>query len=515
MDRKSLPLLIPFLLSSYPVLFLYAANAGGVRLAVILRPLGIALLGTLALVAVLSVLFRSVAPTVFLASVLLILFFSYGHVWFGLLGLLPINLYPFGWHWVLMPLWFVLVVAAVLATLRLRERLAVANRFLAGFAGVLVGMALLQIVVYEVNHPAPRHPAALDGLTVEGVNARRPAEPPDVYYLIFDEYANPDILRDYFGYDDGPFLDYLRSRGFYVAADSRANYPQTPLSLASSLNMQYLDGVLEATDPDSTDETVLYPYIEDHLLGQMFKGMGYRYVHISSGWEPTRNPALADLTTYQPGHLRYFEEQLGLTTWLNFGLPFVTRAQSRETTLSGFETVRRVPEMDGPTFVFAHFMLPHLPFVFTTEEAPAPPGGLSVDGVIVDPGLYEPYAPYLQQVGFTNRMIAGLVDDLLAASDVPPIIVIQSDHGYRYVGTPLEQSLGPEGFDERVVPILNAYYLPAGGSDALYPSITPVNSFRLILDTYFGSDLGLLPDKSYYADRVRLYDLVELPDREP
>jgi hypothetical protein len=45
--------------------------------------------------------------------------------------------------------------------------------------------------------------------------------------------------------------------------------------------------------------------------------------------------------------------------------------------------------------------------------------------------------------------------------------------------------------------ILNAYYLPDVGSDSIYLTLTPVNTFRLILNQYFGGNLELLPDASY------------------
>jgi hypothetical protein len=51
--------------------------------------------------------------------------------------------------------------------------------------------------------------------------------------------------------------------------------------------------------------------------------------------------------------------------------------------------------------------------------------------------------------------------------------------------------------------ILNAYSVP-GGAPALYPSISPVNSFRVILNARFGESLPLLPDRSYFpATRSR------------
>jgi len=50
------------------------------------------------------------------------------------------------------------------------------------------------------------------------------------------------------------------------------------------------------------------------------------------------------------------------------------------------------------------------------------------------------------------------------------------------------------------MPILNAYALPGvDPAQALYPSISPVNSFRVVLNRYFGTDLPLLEDRSYFA----------------
>jgi len=47
--------------------------------------------------------------------------------------------------------------------------------------------------------------------------------------------------------------------------------------------------------------------------------------------------------------------------------------------------------------------------------------------------------------------------------------------------------------------ILNAYHLPGDGNSQLYDSISPVNTFRVIFNQYFGADLKLLEDRSYYS----------------
>ena len=65
--------------------------------------------------------------------------------------------------------------------------------------------------------------------------------------------------------------------------------------------------------------------------------------------------------------------------------------------------------------------------------------------------------------------------------------------------------------------ILNAYYLPGVDRSALYESITPVNTFRLIFNLYFGSDLDRLEDISYAHDmnpRYRFFDVTDIVDFE-
>ncbi len=75
---------------------------------------------------------------------------------------------------------------------------------------------------------------------------------PDVYYIILDAYGRADRLKQFYGYDNTPFLDALRKRGFYIAQNSRANYDQTCLCLPSSLNMNYLDNSQNQLSPEAS-----------------------------------------------------------------------------------------------------------------------------------------------------------------------------------------------------------------------------------------------------------------------
>ena len=99
---------------------------------------------------------------------------------------------------------------------------------------------------------------------------------------------------------------------------------------------------------------------------------------------------------------------------------------------------------------------------------------------------------------FTNPRIIDIIKEILRESPVPPVIVIQGDHSF-----PLNRNR---------TKILNAYYLPDGGSQKLYPETTPVNTFRLIFNTYFGMDYPLLDDHSYYSTGSQPYQFEEIPN---
>ncbi len=61
--------------------------------------------------------------------------------------------------------------------------------------------------------------------------------------------------------------------------------------------------------------------------------------------------------------------------------------------------------------------------------------------------------------------------------------------------------------------ILNAYYLPGEKTNLLYPSISPVNSFRVVFNLFFNEEYDLLPDKSYaFKDDENIYDFFDVTD---
>jgi len=147
-----------------------------------------------------------------------------------------------------------------------------------------------------------------------------------------------------------------------------------------------------------------------------------------------------------------------------------------------------LPALPGPKFVFAHIVSPHPPYIFDAQGNFNDVGFGEHDEKNLKPE--EMSALYRGQVEFIDAQILEVVRVILEESKVPPIIIIQGDHG------PLVK--------DRFIraPILNAYYLP-NGSAHLYPSISPVNSFRVVLNDYFGQNLPMLEDLSRYSADYR------------
>ena len=108
---------------------------------------------------------------------------------------------------------------------------------------------------------------------------------------------------------------------------------------------------------------------------------------------------------------------------------------------------------------------------------------------------------------------------MLLNSEVPPIIILQADEGPFPPRLKLIQDWAQATGKELKIKmgILNAYYLPGIDKNVLYPSITPVNSFRIVFNLYFNINFELLPDESYvysvYADERGPYKFTNVTNK--
>jgi len=185
--------------------------------------------------------------------------------------------------------------------------------------------------------------------------------------------------------------------------------------------------------------------------------------------------------------------------------------------LCTFSTLPEVKENTSePIFVLAHIMIPHPPFIFG-------PNGESISPDSLDLGqatYWFDKESAINQITFTNKQTQELISKIFSHSKNSSIIIIQSDHG--------TASLYPAACgNDLVCPIDNltdeyiiermsnfgAYYLPSNDYNLFYDSMTPVNIFRIIFNSYFDDEYPILEDKMYWSVTTAPYQFVEMTDK--
>lgn len=496
----------PLLFAAWPVLLLYAANMGEVDPADTVRPLVAVVLGAALLVGIGTFALRSVRRAALAVSVVVVALLTYGHVE-NLAG--ERAWLPFAWAG------GALVLAGLGALVRrnLDEATTMAN----GVAGILLALSVVSIATGATPVVALPVDGVLDWDGPRSLRWEDDGPPRDVYYLVLDRYGSQASFDAALGVDNSAFLDRLEARGFDVLPDVTANHLRTAHSLASSLNLEYLHELSDRYGPDSGDFAPLYDLIDDHRAGRLLQSAGYRYVHIGSWWDPTATSDIADVELGYRGDGSDFSQALLDMTLLaalpeDAGVaPTSLRVHNRSAALAQFPQVANAGGGWQPTFTFAHILLPHEPYVFDAD------GSLVTEDQERARTLSENFAA---QLTYTNTQLDELLDHLLdRPADEQPIVILQGDEGPHPVRTigGNRQFDWTQATDAELVEklaVLNAWYVPEGADPPLHDELSPVNNFRVLFNTWFGTDFPLLPDETYiFRDESHAYDFSEVTDR--
>jgi len=523
LDKSRSVVLHPFLFGLFPIFSLFSANSGWVAFHEVLLPAAGILIITGALW---LVLWPVLTPRKrgLVISLFWLPFFGYGatldfiRAQFDFRAMLsPVQAAGIGFVWLL-------VASGLLYGLRRAPwTLIPLNRFLNRASVILIAVALASCLLAAARRQAPPErggapetaaPASAPEIPV-ALGPEKLAALPNIYFILCDAYPRSDHLKAYFGYDDAPFLNQLRDRGFYVATRSRSNYCNTLPSLASTLNLDYLDPKI--LDPENFRKNYreLIDLVRDNLVVRTLRAHGYEYVAIPSGMFPTMmvgaerfihpgtfaspeaqqelidgaparpaRPGAFDLTEYQQTLIdmtpvRSVMNRVVQLWWYQL-VPFA---------LEELESLRREGR---PMFVFAHLLAPHVPHAYDAH------------GNFVEkfPPFKEGWRTVTQYLN--TRLIE--VVDAIQASEPNSIIIIQGDHGSNASMPDARNKLvepwvgeWPDYVRDRSAN-LSTCYLPGQRYEGLfYPELTPVNLFRIIFDTYLETGYGKLEDATYLS----------------
>lgn len=512
------------LFAAFPVLSLLAHNIDQIRGIEAIRSLVVALLVSLILVLIYKLILKEWHRAAIAGSFSILIFFSYGHVYSLFKQVSLFNLF-LGRHRYLIPVWLVLFALGLYLIIK---RLKDPQKYILGInlvAAFAVTMPLIDIVSFEIRSQRAQtqkqetsHEECELALPVEG-------QAPDIYYIILDAYAREDTLKDVYHFDNSPFIQYLQEKGFFVANWSQSNYMFTFLSLASSLNMNYLDILDErVTSGAPFDRAPIHPMVGQSLVRRNLECLDYKIVTLDSGfyitgWLNADVYISLDTSAYEAVELssgmNAFESMLLRSSaalilidstviipkfmQVDTDHPFQLHYDRMIFLLDSLE--KTVPTIEGPKFVLAHMLATHKPYVFGPNgELLEVEGQFTLKEIDADKDFEQEAEQYRWSISYLNMRLVKIIDELLEASETPPIIILQSDHG------PLQ--------DNKRLDIMNAYYLPQCSDQPLYLTISPANTFRVVFNCALDGNYDLIEDLSY-ASRYETFDFRLVPNLHP
>ena len=522
----------PILLCIYPILYVYALNLVYIPFKDIVRFLFLSIgLITFFLLGF-RVVLRDWEKAGVLSSLLSCLFYSFGHVAITLEKWLhhrdfDFNVSVLTWTWLLV---FTLL-AFFIVRFKLPDK---TTQFLNLMSGMLLVFSLWAIIASvdvstDTSQLDEEKIASLRGeAEAEGSLPQVPSsELPDIYYIISDGYLRADYLDELFGYDNSSFINALEQRGFYIVSSSHSNYLNTNYSLNTSLNLMYFHEF-----PERIFNKAKYNLLTNYVVNYLKKNE-YQTVVFDSGTGDTNNQDADIFITQNPTNA---EEKRGLNTFEQFflrttmGLLFFSD-QSLDSnpekpngmirsTVNQELSIRRdrishalthLPDYAskvGHYFLFAHIYLPHIPFLYGPEgEELSYHENLNIYWYEVEPENYIEYYNY--QIDYVNQALLNTIDLILTNSKKPVVIVLQSDHGdEKFLDRDAPTT---QGINVRSA-IINAIYFSDQTYDGLYPTMTPVNTFRVVFNHWFGTQYPLLTDKVFFHEHSLSTRINEKPE---
>jgi hypothetical protein len=466
-----------YLFSLYPILFLYYQNISEVAFKDVLPPLVLAAALTLALWLCAGFIYNSSEKRA-LAVLLILLAIFYYKLLYDVLNEAAGRLAKPIAH--LLPI--ILICAFLIFLLfrlqRSKKPFIITSKIINVIILILLAWNTGGILLYHIRNVNIKNARGFLNKT-ELQEPTATSSKPDIYCFFVDEFASLATIADIFHYDNSKFAERLQAAGFFIAAQSRSLYIWTPEAIAAVLNMEKV--------PPKTDPGVL---IRQNKITRFLKGQGYKIYDFPYEGLTALDESERHFSYEQERSSIFFNDFYRTLIEMSVFYSLVEKWQNdenkyslffRNRVLYVFEQMPAVVKMAGPKFVLVHLFSPHAPFVFNE------------DGGVVAPEHGTDYSDrkyYLGQYLYISHRLAETVEMILKDSSTPPIIIAQSDHGYRGSFRKPLLHVVPEAEKRK---IFLSLYLPGYPYERLDQALSPVNVFRIILNHYFGQNLPELP----------------------
>ncbi len=494
------PLFLPLLFVLSFILTNYSKNYNLLYFSDIFRSLIILSLITIVLFFILNLIFRNKTKTSLFFSLFIVLFFSFRGIYEFLDKTIPQFIYK---ELITLLLVFILIIFLFVKILKTKKSLENFYKYFYVLTLVSFIFPLVLVVYYQFTIKIPKISSTLVIPDIEEVENK-----PDIYYIIPDCYPSFESLQTHFSFDNSDFANKLEEKGFFVNYQAKSNYLTTAQSLASILNMEYLDELKKYKD--YADLRLLNQLIYDSNVKKIVQSMGYKYYNLGAWWPTTEHDPLADDNfTFEKNKkykLDYFEYSILESSMLRLlidNLPFshvwYSDVGKREHVIYQFEKIKEIVRLEGPKFTLMHIISPHVPLVFNSDCSNIDLFKIKNMYNYNNVDLIED--AFIRQVQCINLKLLDSLDYIIENSRNGTIIVLLSDEGPPFEEYLIQKDEWSRADDDQIkqkLSVLSAYYFSEKKKNIMPPKISSVNAFRYIFTNYFKLDLPLLENRYFY-----------------
>ena len=469
-----LPILSVVLASAFPVLFLYFNNAGETSFSEAVMPLLLFEAVGVVIFVLVFVFIRSVAMSAVCAVPFILLFQNYAAIESGVNMVFPDLKY---WH--ILPICvFVLIHLVWVLNKKIPQDIVKDITFVMtiAFGGLILfnGIVAVPVIIQKMSFsPQTQMEEEKNNQLNEELSVD--FETPNVYWLLFDEYSNFDVVEKYYNYDNSDFAKNLEKLGFIVSYDSVNESQQTKTILANYVSLDYIvtDDMLD-TEKEEIRKT-------NNVLFKLFEERGYTFVSVGNTNTVFPMPGISDSSqsnqaTTMGGET--FQQLLWQKTpiYVFVEPSSIEKVQQVESDFAFFQQTDLYTK--SGQFIMMYELLPHQPFIFTRNGR---------TNNIQNWHNWVDKENYLGQYIYTTSLIEDAVEKIIQ-EDPNAVIVLQSDHSARSLMDANGNYL-IDKFDRRH--FLNAVYYQ-GKNITEISGQSGVNTWRCILNRLFDLSMPLL-----------------------
>tara|TARA_B100001540_G_scaffold288966_1_gene284573 strand:- start:244 stop:1860 length:1617 start_codon:yes stop_codon:yes gene_type:complete len=508
----------PLLFGIIPIIFIFSENIHLLPITELILPIGISFLIIIPLLIIFYKLPRNANSLALILSLLLILFFSYGHI-YNLISDSFLSDSEISRHrYLLIPFFISGILGSIyfLKSNRIFNNATIITNVIAISVTIIIFTNISMDVADGnifgnpelLNNERFFGVGASNSLIFENenfVNNKQNASkifqtnPPDIYYIILDEYPSNKILKTFFEFDNNNFTSFLQKNQFHTSENSFSNYPTTIQSLTSSLNMQYLDKLTQSENKNSKNFKLLNQLLSENLVMKKLNEQGYSIYNIGSLWGPNGEFKLSNqnFCEFKEVNRDSLIKELFHTSIVSYFYEKYFEQLRRDSINCTFDTIVELSQInENPKFVFAHILLPHAPYIFG-------PNGENVDSgnIIKSNEIYDLRNAHVNQIKFANNVMMNIIPKLVT-SEHDTIVILQSDTG---TGFKINWNQPTDNMVIERLGNLNYIHFPNKNYEK-FDDVSPVNTFRIIFNEYFDENFPILEDKMYWSSAEHPYN---------